>query len=343
MDPTAAAAGTGEGMAGAEPARPDAAGRSRRKTPEEVAYDVVAHFLAMVRAFYTAVAKSIHSPARRRGEDASQLSLGMKAAAASLALVLKGNLELQLPAGAAGADAGAASAGGAGASSAVGGGEAESEAARLRRQLSHLQRLSDELYNVLFDTRRRSVQLLVLYYFTMLGGVAVLADRFQQAFALLLAAADLPAATPAATPTGAAATGGEAAGAQPADETMADASGTAASGSSKDGAAKDAAAGAKDERKEVMALAEKVVHGFLTTLDQLTNASTLMESPQAATFLVAPIPATGAPFSSFSCIFAVLTAAFAALFCRCAVAVAGCCCLADFASWAWAARVRLLL
>lgn len=106
----------------AGPSRADAAARPRRKTSEEVAYDVVAHFLAMVRAFYTAVAKSIHSPARRRTEDPTALSIGMKAAAASLALVVKGNLELALPAA----------------------GE-ETEVQRLRRRVQHLQRLSDEV------------------------------------------------------------------------------------------------------------------------------------------------------------------------------------------------------
>lgn len=155
-----------------------------------------------------------------------------------------------------------------------------------------------QVYNVLLDTRRRSVQLLVLYYFTMLGGMEVLAARFQEGFGLLLAAHDLPPTTPAAAASG----------------PEASAAGTSSSGAAGDVAMQEAATGApgaaaaapqpsgsssapatatppKDPRQELIAACEKCVLGFLTTYEQLSTSALLLDNPQSSTFLTAPIPA----------------------------------------------------
>lgn len=54
------------------------------------------HTVAIVRNFYTAVAKSVHTPARRREEPQGGINLGAKAASLALAVVLKGNLDYQV-------------------------------------------------------------------------------------------------------------------------------------------------------------------------------------------------------------------------------------------------------
>ena len=156
-----------------------------------------------------AVAKSIHTPSRRREEPGPTPTAPMKAAALNLALVLVGNLQKQpwerelqqaaaeaaaagkpLPgvkpaataaspqggeaAAAAGGDVGTVSSSAAGESSSAAAGvgtQMEVLKAKVAVQSGHNLRLTDELNHVLFDTRRHYCHLLVLNYFSALGGM----------------------------------------------------------------------------------------------------------------------------------------------------------------------------
>ncbi len=146
----------------------------------------------MIRAFYTAVAKSIHTPARRAHESTPPTPQ-MRATALTLALVVKRNLAHDLPALSTAAAAAAAepstSAGAAALAPAP-------EVARIRREAAHLYRLAEEVQAVLIDLRRRSCHSLVLSYFVVLGGVQVLGKRFGEALQLLLVALELQPAAP---------------------------------------------------------------------------------------------------------------------------------------------------
>lgn len=146
---------------------PGSRGR-KRKSHEDVAYDVLQHFVVTVRSFYMAVAKSIHTPARRREESFSQPTMPMRAATLGLALVLKNNLD--------------------------------HDAVRVNRILEktpdedvqyytrksqHLMRLTEEVMTVLFDNRRHYCHTLILNYFVAVGGMTSLAQRFQDAMDML--------------------------------------------------------------------------------------------------------------------------------------------------------------
>ncbi len=71
--------------------------RGKRKSGDELAFEVLQHFSATVRGFYTSIAKAIHSPSRRREELPATATPVMRVAAANLAVVLVKNL--QLPSG----------------------------------------------------------------------------------------------------------------------------------------------------------------------------------------------------------------------------------------------------
>lgn len=70
-----------------------ATSRGKRKSGEELAYEVLLHFIATVHGFYVAIAKAIHTPVRRRDEAVPQPTFVMRAAALNLAVVLRSNLQ----------------------------------------------------------------------------------------------------------------------------------------------------------------------------------------------------------------------------------------------------------
>jgi hypothetical protein len=128
-------------------------------------------------------AKAIHTPVRRtRDEPATPPTVPMKAAALNLALLLVGNLQLrpwdspqaspapaqQEQADAAGAGAGADEQGSSGAKQRL-----DAAVAAVRGRSGHYLRLAEELAQVLFDSRRHYCHLLVLNYFSALGGMQV--------------------------------------------------------------------------------------------------------------------------------------------------------------------------
>lgn len=193
----------------------------KKKTPEEISHDILHHTVSMLRGFFVAVAKSIHTPARRRDDPAhppGQPSLGTRAAALALAVLLKGSLEVDVePAAAATAAAVAAgvttatpgmvptlpeatpSSGATAAdpgapagppAPAVADGAGAAAPAAAPPTNSHLCRLSDEIMALLFDSRRRSCHLLILNFFLALGGLDALLVRFKQATEQLWAAID---------------------------------------------------------------------------------------------------------------------------------------------------------
>lgn len=173
--------------AGGEGSLQPVAGVKPKRTAEEISYDALVHLLSSLRTCYMAAAKSIHTPARRREDAGAQPSVSMKAASLNLALVLVGNLQRQpwedqvAESAAKEADAATAAATAATASCSAG----NALLLRCRGRISHLMRLTEELHAVLFDTRRRFCHLLVLNYFSALGGMQALAARFSEAVALL--------------------------------------------------------------------------------------------------------------------------------------------------------------
>jgi hypothetical protein len=166
------------------PAAASGASSSKKRTPEDTSYDALSYLLTSLRTFYMGTAKAIHTPVRRtRDEPATPPTVPMKAAALNLALLLVGNLQLR-PWDATQATAEAtplqeqADAAGAG-------GDADAEAsssakqrldaviAAVRGRSGHYLRLAEELSQVLFDSRRHYCHLLVLNYFSALGGMQV--------------------------------------------------------------------------------------------------------------------------------------------------------------------------
>ena len=67
--------------------------RGRKKSGEELSYEVLQHFAATTKGFYQQLAKAIHVPVRRR-EDVvpPPPSMAMQAAAVGLSVVLRDNL-----------------------------------------------------------------------------------------------------------------------------------------------------------------------------------------------------------------------------------------------------------
>lgn len=71
-------------------------GRARRKTQQALAYEVLVHFTIQIRAFYTAVAKAIQTPVRRREELGTAPTMAMRAAAINMAVVLRENMRYRI-------------------------------------------------------------------------------------------------------------------------------------------------------------------------------------------------------------------------------------------------------
>lgn len=307
----------------------------RKKTPEELSADIIHHTAIIIRSFYVAVAKSIHTPARRRDDTSSGPNLGMKAAALGLALVLKGNLEVStLPefpplqamehavaagrecavttanAKAEGATAAAAAPGTAPAAKefsaedpAVVAASASVPATLHSQQLvrlgQHLNRLAEEAYTVLLDTRRRSCHVLILNYFVAVGGMEALAARFGNAVEGLWWAMDRGAAKQVAAVTGATAAvtaGGDTDMADAQAPVTAPAAGTAAAGGSSNPAAPAAPASTSSSshvsKRDPLVLAEKAVQSFLQVYELLSSASLVFSASQAQAMLTATLPAS---------------------------------------------------
>lgn len=66
--------------------------RMRKKSSEDLALEVLIHFTATVRGFYTSLTKSIHTPLRRR-EEALSMTPAIRSTALHLGLVMKMNCE----------------------------------------------------------------------------------------------------------------------------------------------------------------------------------------------------------------------------------------------------------
>lgn len=140
----------------------------KKKSQEDVAYDVLQHFVVTVRSFYMAVAKSIHTPARRREESFSQPTMSMRAATLGLVLVLKNNLDHDAVSVVRNPDK-----------------NPEEDAQYFVRKSQHLMRLVEEVMTVLFDNRRHYCHTLILNYFVAVGGMDSLSRRFQEAIGML--------------------------------------------------------------------------------------------------------------------------------------------------------------
>lgn len=149
----------------------------QKRPPEDIAYDGISFLLTSLRTFYMGTAKAVHSPARRREEQASVPGVPMKAAALNLAALLVGNFQLQpwqQYDEAAEAKAGFAACNVSLPSSSKPGSErVEAATLAIRSRSGHYVRLTEELNQVLFDNRRRYCHLLVLNYFAALGGMKV--------------------------------------------------------------------------------------------------------------------------------------------------------------------------
>lgn len=161
----------------------------QKRTPEDIAYEGVSFLVTSLRTFFMGTAKAVHSPARRREEQAAVPTVPMKAAALNLALLLVGNFQLQpwqQYDEAAEAKAGFAASGMAlPASSKPGGDRVEAATMVIRSRSGHYIRLTEELNQVLFDNRRRYCHLLVLNYFAALGGMKVSLRHVQDKLELL--------------------------------------------------------------------------------------------------------------------------------------------------------------
>jgi hypothetical protein len=173
-DAAVAAAG---GAGAAASAATSSSSNKPKKTPEDISYDAMVLLLTSFKTCYMAVAKSIHTPSRRREEAANVPTIPMKAAALNLALVLVGNLQKQPWEDSLGTATLAATGDGTEASSSSSSTAAEQQlsavTAKVRARSPHFVRLAEEVHYVLFDSRRNHCHLLVLNYFTALGGMQV--------------------------------------------------------------------------------------------------------------------------------------------------------------------------
>jgi hypothetical protein len=168
-------AGAAEAAAAA-PAAASGASSSKKRTPEDTSYDALSYLLTSLRTFYMGTAKAIHTPVRRtRDEPATPPTVPMKAAALNLALLLVGNLQLRpwdatqatpVPAPVQQELADAEASGSAKQ-------RLDAAIAAVRGRSGHYLRLAEELSQVLFDSRRHYCHLLVLNYFSALGGMQV--------------------------------------------------------------------------------------------------------------------------------------------------------------------------
>ena len=76
---------------------PLAPGTKKKKSGEELAREVLAHFEVTVRSFYSSLSKAIHQHPRRRGDEGTPVSGPMRSAALYLGLVMKSSFEKMAP------------------------------------------------------------------------------------------------------------------------------------------------------------------------------------------------------------------------------------------------------
>lgn len=148
----------------------------QKRTPEDIAFESLIFLLTSLRTFYMGTSKAVHTPARRREEQASVPTVPMKAAALNLALLMVGNFQLhpwQQYNEAEIAAAAAAAAGIAPTATSKCDERVRAATVAIRGRAMHYIRLTEELNQVLFDHRRRYCHLLVLNYFSALGGMQV--------------------------------------------------------------------------------------------------------------------------------------------------------------------------
>jgi predicted regulator of Ras-like GTPase activity (Roadblock/LC7/MglB family) len=271
------AASTAAGSAGAEPAEPAGAGGSsggngngsgskekKKKTPEELACDILLHFAHTSRAFGQAVAKAIHVPVRRREEAAAAPTMAMKAAAVNLAVVLRRNFDfqgLEDPSDKGKAPATAASSQGV---------YSTNDARRVR----YLQRVLDASFNVLFDGRRRTTHSLIYNYFLATGGMRAFLQQFGGCLELLRRLPPRP-----RQPSG--------------DADMADAAGGAASGAAVGGSTGGGTVGGTAVEEAYRHSVEATVNTFLVLMTNMSHAPMVINSPNSANLITAPVPGAG--------------------------------------------------
>lgn len=182
--------GGSEATATTRPTNDVNASNRQKRTPEDISYDALSYLLTSLRTFYMGTAKAIHTPVRRRDDPVATPTAPMKAAALNLALLLVGNLQLRpwpqaqqqqrqlshapdpmvQPA--------AASAGSSGEDSSLRQQALYVAVTAVRQCSGHFLRVTEELSQVLFDSRRHYCHLLVLNYFSALGGMQVSPDQW---------------------------------------------------------------------------------------------------------------------------------------------------------------------
>jgi hypothetical protein len=296
-----------------------ASSAKQKRTPEDIAYEALSYTLTSLRTFYMGTAKAVHTPARRRDEQASVPTVPMKAAALNLALLLAGNLQLrpwQQVQGAAAAAAAAAGAGGSGggdggsssaaqplpaADASSGSSRVDAAVAAIRARSAHYLRLTEELYQVLIDSRRRHCHLLVLNYFSALGGMKVLATSFHDAAELLWELIDAQQEAARARATAAAAGDQPMTDAQPSSDASAAAGGASQAPPAPAAASTAAAAAAVPGVKDPKQLMETVLVKMLSVYEQLATANLLLAVPQVRLDVVRGSPAALLQRSSCEC------------------------------------------
>jgi len=218
--------------------------KKKKKSPEDVSYEVLLHFVVTVRGLYSAVAKTVHTPTRRREESGVIPSPPMIGAAAALALVLKSSLD-KLP-------------GSAGEAPLSGMEDMEDtvQGEQLQRWLRHAVRVVEQLSAVLFDSRRRSCHCLVLNFFIRFNGVALLSRQFQNSVQMLWQCQQLEERMKVAPPNDGPSTG-------QASSSEAIVEGTGAAAGDKK---------AEMSRRAPTVLAEATVQSFLGLFEQLTHS-----------------------------------------------------------------------
>lgn len=142
----------------------------KKKSPEDSCYELLHHASITIRGLYGAVAKTIHTPVRRR-DGSSTPSPTMVGAAAALGAVLKSHfkyLQERLP------SENAVSAGEDGSVS-----TANDDRSSLRQGI----RVVEETISLLFDARRHTCHHLVLNFFHRFGGMNLLLCQFDRTVA----------------------------------------------------------------------------------------------------------------------------------------------------------------
>ena len=147
--------------------------RQSKKSPEEMSYDVMIHYLHTARTFYQAIAKAVHVPSRRREENTSSVPTpSMCAASLALAIVMKRNLtetppEFDINGKMTEAEASAAFAG------------------RVGWHTRYMTRSLDQVFNILFDSRRRTTHCLAFNFFIYIECLSSFLQQFSFSLSVL--------------------------------------------------------------------------------------------------------------------------------------------------------------